>query len=73
MAEIARKLGGCTSATAKVVLKKEGRIKGVNFPLRPPIHVPQANGNGAWGGCVFDLCVEAFGGLSIDNPVTGPW
>jgi len=36
-------------------------------------YVPQSNGNGAWGGCVFDLCVETFGDRSIDKPVTGPW
>ena len=36
LADIARQLGVCTSATAKAVLKKEGRIKGVIFPLRPP-------------------------------------
>ena len=41
------------------------------MPIRP--YVREANGNEAWGGGVFDLCVEAFGGLSIDNPVTGPW
>jgi hypothetical protein len=34
-AEIARQLGVCTSAIAMATRKKEGAIKGVNFPLRP--------------------------------------
>jgi len=38
MAEIARQLGVCTTAIAKAIRKKRGRIKGFNFPLRPQIN-----------------------------------
>ena len=36
MADIAKKLGGCTSAIARQFGKRRGRIKGINFSLRPP-------------------------------------
>ncbi len=31
------------------------------------------NGNGIWDGCAVDICVDYFGGLSIDKPVVGDW
>jgi hypothetical protein len=31
------------------------------------------NGNGAWDGCVIDLCHDSFGGLPVDKPVVGDW
>jgi hypothetical protein len=37
MAELAGRLGVCISAIAKALRKMGGRIKSVNFPLRPPI------------------------------------